>query len=110
MYYFQAKKTYKKKNKENHEDSGFRTKTRKTSRNHNHTYNLSINNSMNVSLNHTNRLITDYFQIRKSSRKCKSDIERERREHVENAIKMQLEEGKNYFALRNFCLKVNIAF
>jgi len=89
-----TKKTYKKKNKENHEDSGYRPKSRKTTtRTHTNTYNLSINNSMNVSLNHTNRLITDYFQIRKSSRKCKSDIERERREHVENAIKMQIEDG-----------------
>ncbi len=50
--------------------------------------------SLNHSINTTNRLITDYFNIRKSTRKCKSDIEREKREHVERAIKEQIEEGK----------------
>lgn len=57
-----------------------------------HSTSMNISN-MNQSLNATNRLITDYFQIRKSSRRCKSDIERERREHVERAIKEQIEEG-----------------
>ncbi len=53
-----------------------------------------MNMSVNQSMNATNRLITDYFHIRKSTRKCKSDIERERREYVERAIKEQLEEGR----------------
>lgn len=57
-----------------------------------HSTSMNISN-MNQSLNATNRLITDYFQIRKSSRRCKSDIERERREYVERAIKEQIEEG-----------------
>jgi len=35
----------------------------------------------------SNRKITDYFQIRKSSRKCKSDLDKERHEFIEKAIK-----------------------
>lgn len=31
----------------------------------------------------TNRKITDYFQIRKSSRKCKSDLDKERHDYIE---------------------------
>lgn len=113
-----TKKTYKKKNKENHEisTSNQSTKTPTKSGNtrpkkkfHNHSI-MSI--SMNQSMNTTNRLITDYFQIRKSSRKCKSDIEKERREYVERSIKEQSEEGlvikhmenkgRGIFATRDF--------
>jgi SET domain-containing protein len=35
----------------------------------------------------SNRKITDYFQVRKSSRKCKSDLDKERRQFIEQAIK-----------------------
>ena len=41
----------------------------------------------------SNRKITDFFQIRKSSRKCKSDIEKEKRAHIEEAIRTGVEEG-----------------
>ena len=40
-----------------------------------------------------NKKITDYFQVRKSTRKCKSDIEKEKRQHIENAILNRKEEG-----------------
>lgn len=100
-----AKRTYsKKKNKENQEalPAGATKSTKSVSQKYNKLRNCSMNRSINrtmnltvnQSLNNTNRLITDYFQVRKSTRKCKSDIERERREHVERAIKEQLEEGK----------------
>lgn len=50
-------------------------------------------NKLNSSKCFSNRKITDYFQIRKSSRKCKSDIEKERKQLVEEAIKEAREEG-----------------
>jgi histone-lysine N-methyltransferase SETD8 len=40
-----------------------------------------------------NRKITDYFHIRKSTRKCRSDLEREKREQIECSIRLQLESG-----------------
>jgi histone-lysine N-methyltransferase SETD8 len=46
-----------------------------------------------MSLNETNRKITDYFQIRKSTRKCKSDLDKEKREQLEQAIKEHREDG-----------------
>lgn len=45
------------------------------------------------SLANFNRKITDYFQIRKSTRKCKSDLEKEKRMHIEDAILNMKEEG-----------------
>ncbi len=60
----------------------------------------------------SNKKITDYFQIRKSSRKCKSDIDKEKREAIEQAIKTQKEhgleirtiagKGRGIFAIRPF--------
>lgn len=41
----------------------------------------------------SNRKITDYFQIRKSSRKTKSDLEKEKRELIESLIKNCVEDG-----------------
>lgn len=60
-----------------------------------------------------NKKITDYFQIRKSSRKCKSDIEKEKREYIENLIKSMKDQdglevkhienkGRGVFATRKF--------
>lgn len=114
-----TRKTYKKKtkNKENDETStsnptkspAKNTKPLRSKKLYNHSFtSISMNQSMNI----TNRLITDYFQIRKSSRKCKSDIEKERRENVERCIKEQVEEGleikvleekgRGIFATRDF--------
>lgn len=105
-----TKKTYnKKKNKENNDEQSTggntpQTKSSKnsqTQRSRKKLHNTSMNISMNQSLNATNRLITDYFQIRKSSRKCKSDIERERRERVERSIKEQIEDGLEIKLIEN---------
>ncbi len=60
--------------------------------------NTSLNSSSSI---HNKKLITDYFQIRKSSRKCKSDIEKERREHIENAIKTMVEDGMEVRTIEN---------
>ena len=59
------------------------------------------------------RKITDYFQVRKSTRKCKSDLDKEKRAHIEHAIKMQYDtdgleirtiegKGRGIFATRGF--------
>lgn len=40
-----------------------------------------------------NKKITDFFQIRKSSRKCKSELEKDKKEHIEKAIINKLEDG-----------------
>ena len=68
--------------------------------------NINHNNSLNISSRTTtsssvNKKITDYFQIRKSSRKCKSDLEKERREHIENTIKTMIEEGMEIRNIEN---------
>ena len=68
-----------------------------------------LNNSLNVSLNaslslhnkYSNKKITDYFQIRKSSRKCKSDLEKEKRESIESSIKAMSEDGLEVKVIEN---------
>lgn len=55
--------------------------------------NTSASNRSSFSLNTSNRKITDYFQVRKSSRKCKSDLEKEKRLYIEDSIKNCIEEG-----------------
>ena len=68
-----------------------------------------LNNSLNVSLNasqslhnkYSNKKITDYFQIRKSSRKCKSDLEKEKRENIEMSIKAMREDGLEVRVIEN---------
>jgi histone-lysine N-methyltransferase SETD8 len=68
-----------------------------------------LNNSLNVSLNaslslhnkYSNKKITDYFQIRKSSRKCKSDLEKEKRENIESSIKAMSEDGLEVKVIEN---------
>jgi [histone H4]-lysine20 N-methyltransferase SETD8 len=52
----------------------------------------NLNNS-SLHFKFSNRKITDYFQIRKSTRKCKSDLEKEKRMQIEQAIKCMHEEG-----------------
>ena len=59
-----------------------------------------------------NRKITDYFQVRKSSRRCKSDIEKERKLMLEKAIinhqedglivKVLEDKGRGVFATKTF--------
>ncbi len=63
-------------------------------------HNNSLNNSSRAASS-VNKKITDYFQIRKSSRKCKSDLEKERREHIENTIKTMIEEGMEIKNIEN---------
>jgi [histone H4]-lysine20 N-methyltransferase SETD8 len=75
--------------------------------------------SMNLScslLSHSspmsNRKISDYFQIRKSSRKCKSEVEKEKLAQIEKLLKNQSEDGlevrnvpnkgRGIFATRSF--------
>lgn len=63
-----------------------------------------INQSINLnysSFMKSNRKITDYFQIRKSSRKCKSDIEKEKREAIEHALKTMTEDGLEVRTIEN---------
>jgi len=109
----------KKKSKENYEPSHYVVSNLKSSESaHNNGLNLSQqqqqhnHHHQHKSLDDTNRKITDYFQIRKSTRKCKSDIDKERREHMEQSIKQMREEGlevkvienkgRGVFATRNF--------
>lgn len=54
-----------------------------------------------MSFKFSNRKITDYFQIRKSTRKCKSDLDKEKRAQIEQAIKMQREEGLEVRTIEN---------
>lgn len=54
--------------------------------------NTSISNKSCLNTS-SNRKITDYFQIRKSSRKTKSDLEKERRNLLEDLIKNRVEDG-----------------
>lgn len=67
----------------------------------------SILNSSNSNLNssglkcYSNRKITDYFQIRKSTRKCKSDLDKERKQYIEEAIKHGKEDGLEVRVLEN---------
>jgi SET domain-containing protein len=71
------------------------TRTNQLKKLHNishHSLNYSSLNSSNPNIK-SNRKITDYFQIRKSSRKCKSDIEKEKRQAIEQSIKTMTEEG-----------------
>jgi histone-lysine N-methyltransferase SETD8 len=78
----------------------------------NNNNNNSTLNSSNIHFKFSNRKITDYFQIRKSTRKCKSDLDKEKNAHIERSIKLQLEEGleirhiehkgRGIFATRSF--------
>ena len=54
--------------------------------------NTSISNKSCLNTS-SNRKITDYFQIRKSSRKTKSDLEKEKRDMLEYMIKNRVEDG-----------------
>lgn len=54
--------------------------------------NTSISNKSCLNTS-SNRKITDYFQIRKSSRKTKSDLEKEKRNMLEYMIKNCIEDG-----------------
>ena len=54
--------------------------------------NTSISNRSCLNTS-SNRKITDYFQIRKSSRKTKSDLEKEKRSFIEDMIKNGVEDG-----------------
>lgn len=74
--------------------------------------NNSTLNSSSIHFKFSNRKITDYFQIRKSTRKCKSDLEKEKNAHIERCIKLHHEEdleirqiehkGRGIFATRSF--------
>jgi SET domain-containing protein len=79
------------------------TKTSHLKKLHNishHSLNYSSLNSSNPNIK-SNRKITDYFQIRKSSRKCKSDIEKEKRQAIEQSIKEMQEEGLEIRIIEN---------
>jgi histone-lysine N-methyltransferase SETD8 len=52
-----------------------------------------LNESSFLNFSFSNKKITDYFQIRKSSRKCKSDLDKEKRMNIESAIKNMREDG-----------------
>ncbi|RNA14328.1 N-lysine methyltransferase SETD8-like isoform X1 [Brachionus plicatilis] len=54
--------------------------------------NTSISNRSCLNTS-SNRKITDFFQVRKSSRKTKSDLEKEKRYTFENLIKNCIEDG-----------------
>jgi histone-lysine N-methyltransferase SETD8 len=43
--------------------------------------------------NSTMKKITDYFTVRKSSRRCASDLEKEKKDHIEKVILYQIESG-----------------
>lgn len=60
-----------------------------------------LNESSFLNFSFSNKKITDYFQIRKSSRKCKSDLEKEKRMNIESAIKNMCEDGLEIRQIEN---------
>ncbi|CAF0834099.1 unnamed protein product [Brachionus calyciflorus] len=87
-------------NKENDQETISKSKPKKTNRQIrsvkmlSSVLNTSISSPNRSCLNtSSNRKITDYFQIRKSSRKTKSDLEKEKRLLFEDLIKNNVEDG-----------------